>query len=91
MPRNIRRTVLSQEAKTRLETLILDKEVSIQEVAEENLSRKIALVTVNDLLVNKTLVSEGLVKFRDDNKLKDFSRGFEEAQNAGFNKSLDCP
>src|SRR3989344_2954449 len=71
---------LSQEAKTRLEELVLGKTVRMEEVARENFGRSVAFVTVDNILVNKVLITEGLAQYKAENKLKDYTLGYQEAQ-----------
>jgi len=50
---------LSLQAKQRLETLILGKEVTIESLKKDNFGRTIGFVSEGDTLINKTLVTEG--------------------------------
>jgi len=51
---------LSLEAKNRLEQLILGKKVSLQVITTDNFSRQVAYIFLNDVLIDKVLVEEGL-------------------------------
>jgi micrococcal nuclease len=53
---------LSLKAKERLEELVLGKEVSIENVEKDNFGRQVGFVILNDLLVDKVLVEEGLAQ-----------------------------
>jgi len=48
-----------QEAKERLEELVLDKNVSLQELAKGNFDRVLSLVYVDSKLVNEILLEDG--------------------------------
>ena len=52
-----------KESKKRLEELVEDKKVRIERIATDAYGRSLALVYVNDELINKTLLAEGLVVF----------------------------
>lgn len=53
---------LAQEAKQRLEGLILGQEVLLQEIEKDNFGRLVAFVFVSDLFVDQALVEEGLAQ-----------------------------
>lgn len=71
---------MSQEAKTRLETLILAKKVAVQKETADTFGRIIAFVSVNGLSVNKALLTEGYAKYDQDNKILKSSAYFEQAE-----------
>lgn len=54
---------LSEEAKRRLEELVLGKYVEIEAVGKDEFKRTIALVYVDGQLVNEVMVREGLAKY----------------------------
>lgn len=62
---------LSHEAKDRLEELILDKTVELEEVGKDNFGRQIAYVFLDDVLIDKVLVQEGLAQAQSNNPLYD--------------------
>lgn len=51
---------LSKRAKDRLEELVLGKKVSLEELGKDNFGRVLAQVKLEDLWINKVLVTEGL-------------------------------
>lgn len=51
---------LSLQAKQRLESLILGKKVNLELLEKDNFGRQVAFVKVSGLLVDKSLVEEGL-------------------------------
>jgi len=53
---------LSSKAKERLEELILGKEVEIEVIEEDSFGRKVGLVMEDGLLIDKTMVEEGLAR-----------------------------
>jgi micrococcal nuclease len=53
---------LAQEAKDRLEELVLGREIEIEEVEKDNFGRSLAFVFIDEELVNRVLVEEGLAK-----------------------------
>ena len=73
---------LSLESAQRLSELITGKEVVIEELNKENFGRIIALVYANGLLINKSQVEEGLARFFNDPKLKNYSHDIELAQSS---------
>lgn len=75
---------LSLESAQRLSALILGEEVVITELKKENFGRIIALVYQNGLLINKSQVEEGLAKFFNDPKLKNYSHDIELAQDTAI-------
>lgn len=72
---------LSQESKNRLGELVLNKEITVTELTKENFGRIVALVDIDGLSVNKALLTEGMAAYRAETKLKDYDKGFEDAQN----------
>lgn len=58
---------LSQEAKNRLEELLLGKEVSLEPVAKDNFGRQVAYVFQNNLSIDEVLVQEGLAEAVQNN------------------------
>jgi endonuclease YncB( thermonuclease family) len=53
---------LSLKAKERLAELVLGKKVKIEQIEEDSFTRKIGFVKVDGLLIDKTLIEEGLAK-----------------------------
>ena len=58
---------LAQEAKNRLQELILGKTVKIEPVAKDSFNRQIAYVFLAGVLVDKILVEEGLAQAQTNN------------------------
>lgn len=72
---------LGQEAKVRLENLILNKNVKIEKINKDNFGRTIALVYFDKLMINEVLVEEGLAYFKKSKNLTDDSLIIEKAEN----------
>jgi len=53
---------LSSKVKERLEELILGKEVGVEVIEEDSFGRKVGFVIENNLLIDKTMVEEGLAR-----------------------------
>ena len=53
---------LSNQAKERLEELILGKEVEIEVIEKDNFGRQIGFIRVGDVFIDKILVEEGLAR-----------------------------
>lgn len=53
---------LSLKAKERLEELVLGKEVEIEVVEKDNFGRKLGFVMIGGLLINQTMIEEGLAR-----------------------------
>ena len=53
---------LSAKAKERLEELILGKEVGVEVIEEDSFGRKVGFVMEDGLLIDKTMVEEGLAR-----------------------------
>lgn len=81
---------LSQQAKDRLEKLILGKQAAIKNPAPDNFQRLLASVSVDGLDVGRVMVSEGYAATAggDDPGLLSAQ---DQAQAAGFTASSDCP
>jgi endonuclease YncB( thermonuclease family) len=60
---------LGDEAKERVETLLLNKVVSIEKVGKDHFGRILGYVYFNKLLVNEILVEEGLAYFEDEKNI----------------------
>ena len=54
---------MSGDAKNRLETLILNRNVGIKQVAKDNFGRLVSLVYLDNLFINEVLVEEGFAYF----------------------------
>jgi len=54
---------MSEDAKNRLEDLILNKNVGIKQVAKDNFGRLVSLVYLDNLSINEVLVEEGFAYF----------------------------
>lgn len=54
---------MSEDAKNRLEDLILNKNVGIKQVAKDNFGRLVGLVYLDNLFINEVLVEEGFAYF----------------------------
>lgn len=78
---------MSENAKVRLEELILNKNVSIQKIKNDNFGRTLAYVFIKNLLINESLTREGLAYFQKANIESQYSliveKSTEEAKNAG--------
>ncbi|MCX7956076.1 MAG: thermonuclease family protein [Patescibacteria group bacterium] len=60
---------LSEEAKKRVEELVLNKEILYRKIAKDNFGRIIAQVYTNDdIFINETVVEEGFAYFENDKK-----------------------
>jgi len=53
---------LSQEAKLRLQDLILGREVTLKEIEKDNFGRLVAFIYIDELFVDKALIEEGLAQ-----------------------------
>lgn len=71
-----------QEAKKRLEELILNKPVEIKEEADEAYGRTLGLVYLNSLLVNKIMLEEGWGRtdYRKNSQRETLTAAFHQAQ-----------
>lgn len=58
----------SLQAKERLKNLILNKQVSFEVLKKDNFGRLLAFVFLNELLINKALVSEGYAYYSSANQ-----------------------
>lgn len=58
---------LSEEAKERLEELILGKEVVLKKVTKDHFGRLVSLVFMGDLFIDKAMVEEGLARASSGN------------------------
>jgi len=58
---------LSQEAKQRLQELILGKTVRLEAVEKDSFNRQIAYVFLDDIMVDKIIVEEGLAQASTNN------------------------
>lgn len=72
---------LSLQTKERLEKLILGKEVEIETVKKDSFGRLVAFVEVEGLLVDKTLVEEGLAQAENGQDPK-YGAGLLSAQDS---------
>lgn len=75
----------SLQSKNRLEYLIIGKEIVMEDVGKDNFGRTVAFVFSNDLLINKSMVSEGYasVSDKDDSKYShDLTVAQDESQKA---------
>ena len=72
---------LGIDAKVRLEGLIFNKEVKIEEIKKDNFGRTLAYVYLEDLLINETIVEEGMAYFSRDKVISLHSLQIEKAQN----------
>ena len=68
------------DAKTRLETLILNKKVTIEKIKKDNFGRILAYVYLDKLLLNEILTEEGLAYFYKDKILSTHSLEIEKAE-----------
>jgi micrococcal nuclease len=86
---------LAQEAKDRLEELVLGREIEIEEVEKDNFGRSLAFVFIDEELVNRVLIEEGLAGvYKDDSRYGPLLLGRqEEAKKAqrGIWSSLCLP
>ena len=71
---------LGIDAKVRLEKLILNKTVKIEEVKKDNFGRLLSYVYLNDLLVNEVMLEEGLAYFITAKPMDSRSFELEKAQ-----------
>ena len=71
---------LGIDAKIRLEKLILNKTVKIEEVKKDNFGRLLSYVYLNDLLVNEVMLEEGLAYFITAKPMDSRSFELEKAQ-----------
>jgi len=71
---------LGEDAKTRLENLILNKIISIKSFHRDNFGRILILVYSNNLFINEILVEEGYAVFSKDKTLTETSLTIEKAQ-----------
>jgi len=62
---------LAQESKDRLENLILDQAVDLKEIGKDNFGRTVAYVFLDDVLIDKVLVQEGLAQAQSNSDLYD--------------------
>lgn len=77
---------MSEDAKRRLEELILNKNIFIEKIKNDNFGRTLAYVFIKDLLINESLTREGLAYFQKANIESQYSliieKSDEEAKNA---------
>jgi len=52
-----------KEAKERLEKLVLGKNVRLEIIGSDNMGRSLALIYINDILVNEVLLKEGWARY----------------------------
>ncbi len=71
---------LGEEAKNRLENLILNKTMAIKSLRKDNFGRILALVYGDNLLINEVLVEEGYAYFVKDKTIVATSLTIEKAQ-----------
>lgn len=71
---------MGEDAKNRLEDLILNKNVGMEKIKKDNFGRTLALVYLDGLLVNEILVEEGLAYFEKGKTLTSNSLLIEKAQ-----------
>jgi len=69
----------SLQAKDRLTELILGKEIKIEEVGKDHFGRALVYVFLDNLFVNKALVTEGTAKF-DDTLRNKYSLQIEQTE-----------
>ena len=78
---------MSEDAKKRLEELILNKNIFIEKIKNDNFGRTLAYVFIKDLLINESLTREGFAYFQKANIESQYSliieKSAEEAKNAG--------
>ncbi|MDO9027240.1 MAG: thermonuclease family protein [Candidatus Roizmanbacteria bacterium] len=78
---------MSEDAKRRLEELILNKNIFIEKIKNDNFGRILAYAFIRDLLINESLTREGFAYFQKANIESQYSliieKSAEEAKNAG--------
>lgn len=78
---------MSEDAKKRLEELILNKNIFIEKMKNDNFGRILAYAFIKDLLVNESMTREGFAYFQKANIESQYSliieKSGEEAKNAG--------
>lgn len=71
---------LSEMSKFRLEEQILNNQLAIIRTGKDNFGRTLAYVFKKDLLINKSLVVEGLAYFQKGKSMTKYSLSIEQAQ-----------
>ena len=71
---------LSEVSKFRLEEQILNNQLTIIRTGKDNFGRTLAYVFKKDLLINKSLVIEGLAYFQKGKTMTEYSLTIEQAQ-----------
>ena len=71
---------MSEDAKNRLEELILNKNVGIQQVTKDNFGRLVSLVYLDNLFINEVLVEEGFATFEKSKPEIESTLELERAQ-----------
>ena len=71
---------MSEDARNRLETLILNKNIGIEQVAKDNFGRLVSLVYLDDLFINETLVEEGYAYFEKSKPETESTLTLEKAE-----------
>lgn len=71
---------LSEMSKFRLEEQILNNQLTIIRTGKDNFGRTLAYVFKKDLLINKSLVIEGLAYFQKGKTMTEYSLLIEQAQ-----------
>ena len=74
------RGCLSAEAKTRLEDLILNRQVQLSYIKKDNFGRQVSLVAINTISINEVLIEEGLAYFEKSKPENEISLILEKAQ-----------
>ena len=72
---------LSETSKFRLEEQILNIQMNITRMGKDNFGRTLAYVFKKDLLINKSLVIEGLAYFQKGKTMTEYSLSIEQAEN----------
>jgi len=71
---------LSEMSKFRLEEQIINNQLTIIRMGKDNFGRTLAYVFKNDLLINKSLVIEGLAYFQKGKTMTEYSLSIEQAE-----------
>ena len=72
---------LGEDAKTRLQDLILNKNVGIEKITKDNFGRTVALVYLDKMSINEIMVEEGMAYYYKSKQITDDSLIIEKAEN----------
>jgi endonuclease YncB( thermonuclease family) len=71
---------MGKDAKERLESLLVNREVQIEVVVKDNFGRQVSLVSLDDLLINEVMVEEGYVYYEKSKPEREESLVLEKAE-----------